>query len=113
MSVNSTSNVVVLLVELEKLVHPSGTEIREICLPSDIKCPNHAVQLSSGQYIVCQGGVYYVSGYANHSQHRVCLFDCDGKHVLSYGAACESATGRLNYPMHLTVDKRGFIFVAD
>jgi len=87
--------------KLVELSVDSGRCVREITLQSDIKWPRHAVQLTTGQYVVCHG-------------HQVCIVDDDGRVTRSYDGQRGSDVGQLNYPCHLAVDEDShFIFVAD
>ena len=52
-----------------------GTLLQNIRLYADIESPYHAVQLSTGQFLVSHSG----------SLHCVCLVGVDGDVVLSYG----------------------------
>ena len=81
--------------------------MRETALQSDIEWPWHSLQLTTGQFVVCHGGV--------HSDlHRVCVVGDDGKVARSYGGQRGSNVGQLDCPCHLAVDKDSqFIFVAD
>ena len=80
--------------------------MREIALQSDIVCPWHGVQLTTGQVVVCHGK-------RGESLQRVCVVGDDGKVTRSYGGQWGSDVGQLNYPRHLAVDKDSqFIFVA-
>ena len=80
-----------------------GQLVREINLKPDVSHPVHAVQLPSGQLLVCHIG----------SQHRVCKISDDGSVVQFYGGQPGSGTGQLLTPHHLVVDKQGFILVVD
>jgi len=92
--------------KLVELSVDSGECVREIALQSDIKCPLHSVQLTTGQFVVCHG--FY------SDLHRVCVVGDDGKVTRSYGGQCGSDVGQLHWPCHLAVDKDSqFIFVAD
>jgi len=93
--------------KLVELSVDSGECVREIALQSDIECPWHSVQLTTGQFVVCHG-------VFNSDLHQVCVVGDDGKVTRSYGGQCGSDVGQLNYPCHLAVDKDSqFIFVAD
>jgi len=82
----------------------SGESVREIALQSDIECPYHSVQLTTGPFVVCH----------SDDLHRVCVVGDDGKVTRSYGGQYGSVVGQLKYPRHLAVDKDSqFIFVAD
>ena len=66
-----------------------------------------AVQLTTGQFVVCHGGW-------SIDLHRVCIVGDDGKVTHSYGGQRGSDVGQLNGPHYLAVDKDSqFIFVAD
>ena len=85
----------------------SGECVREVVLQSEIKCPLHSVQLTTGQLVVCHGFVF-------RALPRVCVVGDDGKVTCSYGGHCGFHVGQLNDPCHLAVDKDSqFIFVAD
>jgi len=109
LSVTPSGNLLVTCQEPDKLVElsvDSGQCVREIALQSDIKCPWHSVQLTTGQYVVCHG--------LCNTLHRVCIVDDDGRVTRSYGGQRGSGVGQLNLPCHLAVDEDSqFIFVAD
>jgi len=93
--------------KLVELSADGGQCVREIELQADIESLRHAVQLTSGQYVVCHGG-------RNHGLHRVCLVDDKGKVRRSYGGQSGSDVGQLDEPRHLAVDEDSqFVFVAD
>jgi len=108
LSVTPSANLLVTCHCPHKLVElsaDSGQCVREIALQSDIECPLHAVQLTTGQYVVCHGGIHL---------HRVCIVDDDGRVTRSYGGQHGSDVGQLNVPRHLAVDEDSqFVFVAD
>ena len=111
LSVTPSGNLLVTCCgESDKLVElsvDSGECVREIALQSDIKCPHHSVQLTTGQFVVCHG-------MSDNHLHQVCVVGDDGKVTRSYGGQCGSDVGQLNVPCHLAVDKDSqFIFVAD
>jgi len=105
LSVTPSSNLLVTCSEPKKLVElsaDSGQCVREIALQSDIYWPLHAVQLTTGQYVVC------------HGLHRVFIVDDDGRVTRSYSGQHGSGVGQLNVPCHLAVDEDSqFVFVAD
>ena len=109
LSVTPSCNLLVTCREPNKLVElsaGSGRCVREIALESNIVNPWHGVQLTTGQFVVCHGGV--------NSLHRVCVVADDGKVTRSYGDQWGSDVGQLDCPRHLAVDKNSqFIFVAD
>jgi len=108
LSVTPSANLLVACHRSNKLVElsaDSGQCVREITLQSDIEYPRHAVQLTTGQYVVCHGGSRI---------HRVCIYDDDGRVTRSYGGQEGSGVGQLDWPRHLAVDEHSqFIFVAD
>ena len=81
-----------------------GDVMREINLDVSIDDPQHSIELSSGQFVVCHWGA---------TQHRVCTVDTSGRIVQSYGGPKGSSAGQLNWPSCLAVDKRGYVLVAD
>ena len=78
--------------------------IRSIKLHVSVDDPQHAIELSSGQFVVCHAG---------STQHRVCVVDTAGRIVHSYGGPPGWSAGQLNYPYSVAVDSRGCVFVAD
>jgi len=80
---------------------------RVIRLDSHIKDPHHAVQLTTGQFVVSHG-------VAHDGVHRVCLVDGEGRVTRSYGGQRGSGVDQLSWPRRFTVDEDSqFIFVAD
>jgi DNA-binding beta-propeller fold protein YncE len=77
--------------------------VREISLQPDITNPWHAVQLSSGQFVVSHWG----------PGHRVSVVGVDGRIVCSYGGSPGSGDKQLNTPRSLAVGESGCILVAD
>jgi len=105
LSVNSEHNVLVVSRGERKLqiFTTHGTLLQNIQLQADIECPWHAVQLSTGQFLVSHWG----------SLHRVCLVGVDGAVVRSYGGQAGSQLTQMSQPRGLSVDKEGRILVAD
>jgi len=109
LSVTSQFTVLVTCQSVSKLIEftTDGKQLREINLQTDINTPQHAIQLSNGQFVVCHGA-------GSGSVQRVCIVDTNGHITQSYGGTPGSATvGQLNVPYHLAVDKDEFIYVAD
>jgi len=107
LSVTPSCNLLVACHRPHKLVElsaDSGQCVREITLQSDIYVPWHAVQLTTGQYVVCHSCL-----------HLVCIVDDDGRVTRSYGGQQRgSGIGQLDLPCHLAVDEDSqFVFVAD
>jgi len=108
-SVNKAHHVLVVcyLVRKIKEFSTDGQLFRELTLPDDVINPWHAIQLTSGQFIVCHGGI-------GDAVHRVCTISADGqKTVRAHGGQPGSDAGQYNVPLHLAVDDNEFAFVAD
>jgi hypothetical protein len=106
LSVTAQYNVLVTCYEVCKLKEFTtlGKQLRVISLQSDIVHPWHAIQLSSGQFVVSHGQY-------GDPVRRVCKVDVSGDILQSYS---QSSTGQqLRVPRHLAVDVDEFIFVAD
>ena len=80
-----------------------GTLLEDIQLQADIERPCHAVQLSTGQFLVSHSGYFY----------RVSLVGADGAVVRSYGGQKGSQLMQMNNPAGLAVDREGRVLVAD
>jgi len=106
LSVNKEHNVVVACQGAHKLQEYTthGTLVREISLQQvGVSWPWHAVQLSTGDYVVSQ----YTSPGA------VSIVGIDGQVVRSYDQSQASNVGPMSYPTSLTVTKNDNILVAD
>ena len=109
LSVNGEHNLLVVSAGRPKpklLIYTThGTLLQDIQLQADtdIEHPDHAVQLSTGQFLVS-----HVS-----SLHRVCLVEVDGAVVRSYGGEKGSQLTQMNATRGLAVDREGRILVAD
>jgi len=105
LSVNSEHNLLVVSGGGRKLqiFTTRGTLLQNIQLQADIESPRHAVQLSTGQFLISHYG----------SLHRVCLVGVDGAVVRSYGGQKGSQLMQMNYPAGLAIDKEGRVLVAD
>jgi len=109
LSVNRSHNVIVACRFVRKIKEFSsnGSLLRELTLPDDVINPWHAIQLTSGQFIVCHGD-------DNDLVHRVCKISADGRHIVhSHGGQKGSDTGQYDVPVHLAVDNNEVVFVAD
>jgi len=105
LSVNSEHNLLVVS-ECERKLQiftTRGTLLQNIQLHADMRNPRHAVQLSTGQFLVSH----------SCSSHRVCLVGVDGAVVRSYGGEKESQLTQTNEPEGLAVDREGRVLVAD
>jgi len=106
LSVNKEHNVVVACYEAHKLQEYTthGTLVREISLQQvGVSSPWHAVQLSTGDYVVSQ----------HTSPGAVHVVGVDGQVVHSYDQSQASNVGPMNHPASLAVTKNDNILVAD
>jgi len=109
LSVSAAHNLLVTcyLVRKIKEFSSDGKLLRELTLPDDVIHPWHAIQLTSGQFLVCHGS-------RDDAVHRVCKISEDGRQVVqSDGGQPGTATGQYKFPAHLAVDDNEFVFVAE
>jgi len=108
LSVTDTHSVLVTCDAVRKIKEftTDGKLLRQIQLSRDVVSPWHTIQLSSGEFVVCHGEV-------DDPVHRVCLIGSDRRVVKSYGGPKGSGTQQMNVPVHLAVDRNGFVFVAE
>ena len=104
LSVNIAHNLVVACCGANKLQEYTthGSLVRGIRLQAGVRSPWHAIQLSTGDYVVsqCSPGVVSVVGK-------------DGQVVHSYGQSQTSDVGEMKNPSSLAVTKNDDILVAD
>jgi len=105
LSVNKAHNVVVACSGANKLQEYTthGTLLLEISLKNALTEPWHAVQLSSGDYVVSQCT----------SLGAVIIVGADGRVVCRYLSLLPPGLGQTAYPRSLAVTKYDDIFVAD
>jgi len=105
LSVNIAHNLVVACLGANKLQEYTthGSLVREICLQSGMTSQRHAIQLSTGDYVVSQ----------NTSPGVVSVVGVDGQVIHSYGQSQTSDVGQMKYPASLAVTKNDDILVAD
>ena len=106
LSVNKAHNLVVVCCEESKLqeYRTNGSLVREICLDVGVMIPWHAVQLSSGDYVVSEctsPGVVSVVGVNGQIRQT------------THGLSQISAVGPMEHPRGLAVTKNDEILVAD
>ena len=109
LSVNAAHNVLVTCREVREIKEFSslGKLLRELTLPGDVINPWHAIQLASGQLIVCHGRL-------SDAVHRVCKISVDGRDIVhSHGGQRGSDTAQYSVPRHLAVDDNELVLVAD
>ena len=105
LSVNSEHNLIVACSLDNQLLEYTthGSLVREIRLQAGVIWPQHAIQLSTGDYVVCQctsSGVVSVVGV-------------DGQVVRRYGQSQTSDVGQMKNPPSLAVTKNDDMLVAD
>jgi len=105
LSVNKAHNVVVACSEANKVLEYTthGTLVREISLQNALTKLWHAVQLSTGDYVVSQCT----------SPGAVSVVGADAHVVCRYCPSYSSDLGQTAYPRSLTVSKNDGILVAD
>jgi len=106
LSVNKEHNVVVACIGADRLQEYTthGTLVTEISLqPVGVSRPWHAVQLSTGDYVVSHG----------KSTGAVSVVGVDGQVVRSYSQSQASNVGPMSWPRSLAVTKNDNILVAD
>jgi len=106
LSVNSEHNLIVACYGANRLQEYTthGSLVREICLQIGVTQPWHAIQLSTGDYVVSQWTT---------SPGVVRVVGVDGQVVRSYGQSQTSDVGQMKYPSSLAVTKNDDILVAD
>jgi len=106
LSVNSEQNLIVSCLEASKLQEYTthGSLVREICLHAGVtqSWPYHAIQLSTGDYVVSQ----------NTSPGVVSVVRVDGQIVRIYGQSETSDAGHMKRPTSLAVTKNDDILVV-
>jgi len=105
LSVNKAHNVVVACLGDNKLQEytPNGSLVREICLQAGVTDPWHAVQLSTGHYVVSQ---YSAPGV-------VSVVGVDGEAIYSYEQSHTSDVGEMECPSSLVVTKNDDLLFID
>jgi len=105
LSVNIAHNLVVTCDETNKLQEytTEGSLVREICLQAGVTDPWHAIQLSTGDYVVSQ----------RTTPGMVSVVGVDGQVVHSYGQSQTSDVGPMECPSGLAVTQNDDILVCD
>ena len=105
LSVNGDGNLLVACGTDNKLQEytTDGRLVREICLPAGLDSPWHAIQLSTGDYVVSH----------NKSPGVVSVVGVDGRLLRSYGPSSSSDIGPMKNPRSLAVTKHDDVLVAD
>jgi len=101
---------VLLIDEVEMKLYVYGADailVRAITLPGDMEHPSHAVETSTGNFIISHGEDCY-------SRNRVCELASDGRVIRSYcGQLGQGDCSELIVPGQIAVDARGYIHIAD
>jgi len=110
-SLTHTHGLLVSFFEVSKIKEFStdGQVLHVLTLPQDVGSPCHAIQLSSGQFVVCFIG----EEGSEPIRHRVCLIGSDGSVVKSFGGPPGSGSQQMNAPIQIAVDRNEFVFVFD
>jgi len=105
LSVNKAHNLVVVCCDENKLQEYTthGSLVREIYLQAGVTSPWHAIQLSTGHYVVSQ----------HTSPGVVSVVGVDGQVIHSYGQSQTSDVKQMKSPSGLAVTKNDDILVAD
>jgi len=105
LSVNIAHNLVVACPGANELQEYTthGSLVREICLQAGVTYPWHAIQLSTGDYVVSQ----------HTSPGVVSVVGVDGQVIHSYGQSQTSDVGQMKNATSLVVTKNDDILVAD
>jgi len=108
LSLTCTHSVLVSCRQIRKVKEFStdGKLLHVLALPEDVMSPQHTIQLSSGQYIVCHGRTV-------DPLLRICLLGSDGSVVKSFGGPPGSGSQQMNCPTHMAINRNEFVFVAD
>ena len=104
LSVNIVHNLVVACQGLNILQEYTthGCVVREVCLRAHVTSPYHAIQLSTGDYVVGQNSLW----------DAVSVVGVDGQVLHRYGSET-SDVGPMTNPRSLAVTKNDDVFVAD
>jgi len=105
LSVTADHNILVTCLTDKKLQEytTDGRLVREICVPAGLDPPWHAIQLSTGDYVISQ----------YRSPGAVRVLGVDGHLLRSYPSSSLSDVGPMKYPRSVAVTKHGDILVAD
>jgi len=104
-SVNRDHNLLVACLVDNKLQEytTDGRLVREICLAAGVDSPCHAIQLSSGDYVVCH----------RKSPGVLSIVGVDGLLRCNYEPSISSDVGPMKYPRNLADTQHGDILVVD
>lgn len=106
LSVNDATHVLVTCCSVPYKIEEymaCGTPVREILLHPDVSYPYHAVQLSSGHFVVSHEG----------PTHGVSVVGSSGQVLRNFRRQLATAVGQSKCPRQVVVDKDDCIYVAD
>lgn len=85
-----------------------GKQIQKVPIPEGqgIKGLQHALKLNDGRFLLSHGD-------PSDDLHRVCMLDSNGGLLQSFGSRKGHGNESLNVPVHLAVDRKGYVLVAD
>ena len=109
LSVNSAHHLIATCPPVCKIkeFNTNGKIIREIQLPDHVVNPWHAIQLSTGHFVVCYGG-------EGDLVHNVCMVSADGRHIVhSHRGIPGSVAHHYDAPAYLALNDNECVFVAD
>jgi len=109
LSVNRAHNLLVTCGVVDKIKEFSthGDLLREITLPDAVINPFHAIQPTSGQFVVCHL-------YADDEFYSVSIMSADGRHIVhSHGGQPGPHTDQDDVPCHLAVDENECVYVVN
>jgi len=111
LSVTSCGNVLLIdgLSSTLYIYGPDAQLVHAIRLPSDMRHPRHAVETTTGNFVICHG-------WKDDLLNRVCEVTKDGRVIRSYSGDPVVGGGthvQLNTPLHVAIDAEGRVYVAD
>jgi len=106
LSVNDARLLVTFLVSIREF-NSRGAFLREIHLPDTVINPWQARQLTTGQFVLCQGD-------RGDAVRSVSIISADGRHIVhTHGGQNGPNTDQYEVPRHLAVDSNEYIFALD
>ena len=106
MSVSRAGNILVACGDPSKIMEytSTGVRVRTTSLDESMNGLGQAIQLENDRFLIC---------HANKSFDRVCIIDNTGNVIKINDRNYSKKVGKLNFPSHLAVDRKGFIVVVD
>ena len=106
MSVSRAGNILVACGDPSKIMEytSTGARVRKTSLDESMNGLGQAIQPENDRFLIC---------HANKSFDRVCIIDNSGNVIKINDRNYSKKVGKLNFPSHLAVDRKGFILVVD